>query len=99
MTGVSRCVGDASVGIEEVRDRIADLDELTPPGLWLANEGAERLGAIVVLDDDRHPPQIDELRLLIGKDPDRRRGPRGLVARGDATEEASPLPSDPEPTT
>ena len=64
-------VGDAKASIEEIRDHLDELEELPSPGLWLVNEVAERFGAIVATDDGEElPPQLDELRRLIGKEPD-----------------------------
>jgi hypothetical protein len=56
---------------ETVRERIEELEPLAPPGAFLLNEAAERVGALVVADDDEPPPvQLDELRAQIGRDPD-----------------------------
>jgi hypothetical protein len=65
-------VGDAKATIDELRDRVEEIEPLPTPGAWLVNEGAERFGALVVSDedDDELPPQVGELRALVGKDPD-----------------------------
>ena len=56
---------------DELRDRIEELEPLAAPGAFLLNEAAERVGALVVDDEDEPaPPQLDELRALIGRDPD-----------------------------
>ena len=56
---------------EELRERIEQLEPLAAPGAFLLNEAAERIGALVVADEDEPPPvQLDELRALIGRDPD-----------------------------
>lgn len=56
---------------ESLRDRIEELEPLTAPGAFLLNEAAERVGALAVAEDDEPPPaQLDELRTLIGRDPD-----------------------------
>jgi hypothetical protein len=56
---------------EELRDRIEELEPLAAPGAFLLNEAAERVGALVVDDaDEPAPPQLDELRSVIGRDPD-----------------------------
>jgi hypothetical protein len=56
---------------EELRDRIEELEPLAAPGAFLLNEAAERVGALVVDDEDEPaPPQLDELRSVIGRDPD-----------------------------
>lgn len=56
---------------EALRKRIEELEPLAAPGAFLLNEPAERIGALVVDDEDEPPPaQLDELRALIGRDPD-----------------------------
>ena len=56
---------------DELRDRIEELEPLAAPGAYLLNEAAERVGVLVVDDEDEPaPPQLDELRALIGRDPD-----------------------------
>ena len=62
---------ERSPSFDEVRDRLDELDPLTPPSAVLVNEAAERIGALVVSDEDEPPPGgLDELRGLIGRDPD-----------------------------
>jgi hypothetical protein len=56
---------------EQLRDRIQELEPLDAPGAFLLNDAAERIGALVVAEDDEPAPaQLDELRALIGRDPD-----------------------------
>jgi hypothetical protein len=65
-------VGDAKASIEEILDRIDELEELPAPGLWLVNHAAERFGAVIAMEDgdDSLPPQLAELQALIGKPPE-----------------------------
>lgn len=65
-------VGDAKATLDELRDRIEEMEPLPAHGTWLVNEGAERFGALVVCDEDDEelPPQVGELRALVGKDPE-----------------------------
>ena len=59
------------VSFEELRDRLGELEPLDEPSTLLVNEAAERLGALVVSDEDEPPPvQLDALRAIIGRDPD-----------------------------
>jgi len=56
---------------DELRLRIEELEPLPAPGAFLLNEAAERVGALVVDDEDEPAPaQLDELRALVGRDPD-----------------------------
>jgi hypothetical protein len=56
---------------DELRGRIEALEPIDAPGAFLVNEAAERIGALVVAEEDEPPPvQLDELRALIGRDPD-----------------------------
>lgn len=56
---------------DELRDRIEGLEPLAAPGAFLLNESAERVGALVVDDEDEPAPaQLDALRVLIGREPD-----------------------------
>ena len=63
---------DASVmSFEELRNRLREFEPLDEPSTLLVNEAAERIGALVVSDDDERPPvQLDALRAIIGRDPD-----------------------------
>ena len=57
--------------LEELRDRIEKLEPLVAPGAFLVNDAAERVGALVVAEEDEPAPaQLDELRALIGREPD-----------------------------
>lgn len=56
---------------EALRDRIEELEPLATPGAFLVNDAAERVGALLVAEEDEPAPaQLDELRALIGRDPD-----------------------------
>ena len=62
---------ETTPSLEELRGRLEGLEPLEPPGAVLVNDVAERIGAIVVADDDEEvPSQIEQLRLLVGRDPD-----------------------------
>ena len=57
--------------LADVRELLDELEPLRPPSMLLVDEAAERLGAVVVADEDEPaPPQLDELRALVGRDPD-----------------------------
>jgi hypothetical protein len=55
---------DSMTSIDEVR---AHLPELDGDDRWITNEVSERLGLVSFGDE---LPDLEELRLLIGKDPD-----------------------------
>ena len=62
---------ETTPSLEDLRDALDELEPLPPPGALLVNEAAERIGALVVSeDDDPLPPQLEQLRLLVGRDPD-----------------------------
>ena len=62
---------EAGIGIEELRDRLDALEPLDRPSVLLVNEAAERVGAVLHAEDDEPPPrQLDELRALLGREPD-----------------------------
>ena len=62
---------ETTPSFDDLRGRLEELEPLEPPGGLLVNEVAERIGAIVVADDDEElPSQLEELRLLVGRDPD-----------------------------
>ena len=62
---------ETTPSLDDLRGRLEDLEPLERPGAMLVNDVAERIGAIVVAeDDDEIPPQIEHLRLLVGRDPD-----------------------------
>lgn len=57
--------------VEELRDRLDELEPLTLPSTFLVNEGAEQIGMLAVADDDDPPPsQLEALRDLVGREPD-----------------------------
>jgi hypothetical protein len=57
--------------IDELRARLDDLEPLSAPSAFLVNEAAERIGALLVVDEDEpSPPQLEALRLLVGREPD-----------------------------
>lgn len=62
---------EATPSLDQLRERLDELEPLPPPGAVLVNEAAERIGAIVVTEEDEPlPSQLEELRLLVGRDPD-----------------------------
>lgn len=62
---------ETTPSLEDLRAALDELEPLPAPGAVLVNEAAERIGALVVTeDDDPLPPQIEVLRLLVGRDPD-----------------------------
>jgi hypothetical protein len=62
---------ETTPSFEDLRDGLDELEPLAPPGALLVNEAAERIGAVVVSEeDDELPLQLEELRLLVGRDPD-----------------------------
>ena len=62
---------ERSPSVEALREALDELEPLAPPSMLLVNDAAERIGALVVSDEDEPPPrQLDELRALIGRDPD-----------------------------
>ena len=62
---------ETTPSLEELRGRLERLEPIEPPGALLVNEVAERIGAIVVAEDDEDvPAQLEQLRLLVGRDPD-----------------------------
>ena len=62
---------EATPSLDQLRERLDELEPLPPPGTVLVNEAAERIGAIVVTEEDEPlPSQLEELRLLVGRDPD-----------------------------
>ena len=64
-------VDETTPPIDELRDRLDELEPLSAPSAFLVNDAAERIGALLVTDDDEPPPpQLDELRALVGRDPD-----------------------------
>jgi hypothetical protein len=62
---------ERSLPLESLRDALDGLEPLAAPSLLLVNEAAERIGAVVVSEHDEPPPrQLDELRDLVGREPD-----------------------------
>lgn len=62
---------ETTPSLEALRDRLDELEPLDPPGAVLVNDAAERIGVLVVTDeDDALPEQLEELRDLVGRDPD-----------------------------
>lgn len=62
---------ETTPSLEALRDRLDELEPLDPPGAVLVNDAAERIGVLVVTDEDEVlPPQVEELRELVGRDPD-----------------------------
>jgi hypothetical protein len=59
---------ESGASFDELRGRLGEMEPLEEPSLLLVNEQAERIGALVVADDDEAlPPQLDALRALIGE--------------------------------
>jgi len=56
--------------LDDLRGALDELEPLPPPGMLLVNDAAERIGAFVVTEDDEVLPQLEQLRLLVGRDPD-----------------------------
>ena len=62
---------ETSPSFEDLRERLEEVEPLPAPSALLVNEAAERLGVLLVTEADEPPPaQLDELRTLIGRDPD-----------------------------
>lgn len=62
---------ERSPPLETLREALDDLEPLDPPSMLLVNEAAERIGAVVASDEDEPAPrQLDELRALVGREPD-----------------------------
>jgi hypothetical protein len=62
---------ERSPPVETLREALDDLEPLAAPSVLLVNEAAERIGALVVSEEDEPPPgQLDELRALVGREPD-----------------------------
>ena len=62
---------ETSPSFEDLRERLEQVEPLPAPSALLVNEAAERLGVLLVTEDDEPVPgQLDELRALIGRDPD-----------------------------
>ncbi len=62
---------ETTPSLEAVRARLDELEPLAAPGAVLVNDAAERVGVLVFGDEDEAlPPQLEELRDLVGRDPD-----------------------------
>jgi hypothetical protein len=62
---------EQSPSFEELRQRLDQLEPLAQPSMLLVSEAAERLGAVLVGDEDEPPPsQLEDLQALIGRVPD-----------------------------
>ena len=62
---------ERSPALETLREALDELEPLAAPSMLLVNEAAERIGALVVSDDEEPAPrQVDELRALVGREPD-----------------------------
>ena len=61
--------------VEELRDRLDELEPLTLPSTFLVNEGAEQIGMLAVADDD-------EPAAASARGPARPRGTRARPLRG-----------------
>jgi hypothetical protein len=62
---------ERSPSVEALREALDDLEPLAPPSMLLVSDAAERIGALVVSDEDEPPPrQLEELRALVGREPD-----------------------------
>ena len=62
---------EATASLDDLRDGLDELEPLTAPSAVLVNEAAERIGALVFTEDDEGlPAQVEELRALVGRDPD-----------------------------
>jgi hypothetical protein len=59
---------ESGASFDELRRRLGEIEPLDEPSLLLVNEQAERIGVLVIADDDEAlPPQLDALRALIGE--------------------------------
>jgi hypothetical protein len=63
---------EATPPVDELRDRLDELEPLPAPSTFLLNEGAEQIGVLVLAaeEDEPTPPQISALRDLVGREPD-----------------------------
>ena len=62
---------ETTPSFDQLRRHLDDFEPLPSPGAVLVNEAAERVGVLMVTDDDEPvPPQLDELQRLVGRDPD-----------------------------
>lgn len=66
-------LSDSAIEIDRLRSRLDELAPLHPPSAWLWNAAHDRFGLLLVLDEDEQdeaPPQLAEVRALLGRDPD-----------------------------
>ena len=62
---------ETTPSLDNLRDGLDELEPLPAPGTVLVNEAAERIGALVFTEEDEElPSQLEELRALVGRDPD-----------------------------
>ena len=61
---------ETTISFEELRDHLDALEPLETPSAWLWSEAQERFGALVLGDDEEHVAQLDQVRALLGRDPD-----------------------------
>jgi hypothetical protein len=62
---------ERSPSLEDVRQLLDEIEPLPAPSMLLIDQAAERIGAVVVSEEDEAPPpQLDELRTVVGRDPD-----------------------------
>jgi hypothetical protein len=62
---------EATPPVEELRDRLDELEPLAAPSAFLLNEAAEQIGVLVLAEEDEAPPpQVGALRDLVGREPD-----------------------------
>jgi len=62
---------ERSPPLDTLRDALDELEPLPAPSMLLVNDAAERIGALVVSEEDEPPPgQLDHLREIVGREPD-----------------------------
>ena len=62
---------ETTPSLDNLRDGLDELEPLPAPGTVLVNEAAERIGVLVFTEEDEElPSQLEELRALVGRDPD-----------------------------
>lgn len=63
-------LGELDASFDDVRDLVEQLEPLEHPSAWLWNDSTERFGALLVSEDELAPPQLDQVRGLLGREPD-----------------------------
>jgi len=64
-------LGEADATIEQVRELVDQLEPLESPSTWLWNDSHERFGALLMTEEDETtPPQLDQVRVLVDREPD-----------------------------